>query len=336
MTAIHFRAVGLVAVLAALGLLGTSGLTQQQNSPPHPTQDRQRQPDKREHSARSQRPDEEAIRKAFSDYVEAINKGDAQAMLSHWAQEADYTNEAGDVTHGKDAIEAMCKPAMPHLKGHKVTGRVLSVKFVRPDVALLDGELDFTDAQGNREATRLSSLWLKSGDRWLISCARELPGQISAEPSEAYAHLKQLEWLIGEWRGEGPKSGVGATCRSAPDKSFLIVDYTVERSAAEPKLVTLRIGWDPANQTLRSWVFDSLGGFGEGTWERDGNRWIVSSSGVLPDGGTASSTDAWEFKDENTYVWRSTDREVDGQPMPDVEVKFVRTTENATHKEAQP
>ncbi len=182
MTAIHFRAVGLVAVLAALGLLGTSGLTQQQNSPPHPTQDRQRQPDKREHSARSQRPDEEAIRKAFSDYVEAINKGDAQAMLSHWAQEADYTNEAGDVTHGKDAIEAMCKPAMPHLKGHKVTGRVLSVKFVRPDVALLDGELDFTDAQGNREATRLSSLWLKSGDRWLISCAASCRARSALSP----------------------------------------------------------------------------------------------------------------------------------------------------------
>jgi hypothetical protein len=113
----------------------------------------------------------------------------------------------------------------------------------------------------------------------------------------------------------------------------------VERSASEPKLVTLRIGWDPANETIRSWVFDSLGGFGEGSWRRDGNRWTVESTGVLPDGRTGSSTDVWEFVDENSYVWRSTDREIDGQPMADAEVKFVRKTATPrgdTHREGQP
>lgn len=34
------------------------------------------------------------------------------------------------------------------------------------------------------------------------------------------------------------------------------------------------IGWDPANSTLRSWVFDSEGGFSEGTWTQEENRWI--------------------------------------------------------------
>jgi hypothetical protein len=32
----------------------------------------------------------------------------------------------------------------------------------------------------------------------------------------------------------------------------------------------------------------------------------------------------WEFKDANTFVWRATNREIDGQPVADVEVKFVR------------
>jgi uncharacterized protein (TIGR02246 family) len=340
MTAIHLRAVGVIAVLAALGLLATSGLTQPQAAPSRDTHRRQKESSKARHSApHSHSQDEQAIRKAFADYVDAMNKGDSDAILSHWADEGDYTSEAGEVTHGREAIGAICKPAMPHLKGHKASGRVQSVKFIRPDVALMEGELDFTAPDGNREATRLSSAWVKSGDRWLIANAREESSESSTAESPAYQHLKQLEWLVGEWQGEGAKAEVRSTCEWAPEKSFLLIHYIVERSASEPKLVTLRIGWDPANETIRSWVFDSLGGFGEGTWRRDGNRWIVESTGVLPDGSTGGSTDVWEFVDENTYGWRSTDREIGEQPMPDAEVKFVRKTATPrvdTRREGQP
>jgi hypothetical protein len=81
---------------------------------------------------------------------------------------------------------------------------------------------------------------------------------------------------------------------------------------------------DPHNEMVRSWVFDSEGGFGEGHWEKDGTRWAVESSGVLPDGGAGGATHLWEFIDPNTFVWRAIDREVDGQPVGDVEVKFAR------------
>ena len=45
---------------------------------------------------------------------------------------------------------------------------------------------------------------------------------------------------------------------------------------------------------------------------------------MLPDGGTGGATHVWEFVDPQTFVWRAFDREVDGQPVGDVEVKFVR------------
>ena len=44
------------------------------------------------------------------------------------------------------------------------------------------------------------------------------------------------------------------------------------------------IGWDPATEQIRSRVFDSDGGFGQGTWKKKGNRWYIQQSGVLPDG----------------------------------------------------
>ena len=51
-----------------------------------------------------------------------------------------------------------------------------------------------------------------------------------------------------------------------------------------------RIGWDPSAKRLRSWVFDSEGGFGEGVWSKSGNQWIAKMTGVTSDGKTASST----------------------------------------------
>ena len=114
------------------------------------------------------------------------------------------------------------------------------------------------------------------------------------------------------------------TCRWAENKAFLLMEYTVQRAGADPLTVNQRVGWDPHNGLVRSWVFDSQGGFGEGFWERAGKVWTVGSSGILPDGGTGEATNTYEFKDENSFVWRATDREVDGQPLADAEVKFVR------------
>ena len=54
--------------------------------------------------------------------------------------------------------------------------------------------------------------------------------------------------------------------------------------------VTQRIGWDPLARQFRSWEFDSEGGFGEGRWSRDGERWVVKHTGVRPEGTTASAT----------------------------------------------
>ena len=36
------------------------------------------------------------------------------------------------------------------------------------------------------------------------------------------------------------------------------------------------IGYDPVKGRLRSWVFDSEGGFGEGSWRQEGNKWLWS------------------------------------------------------------
>jgi uncharacterized protein (TIGR02246 family) len=268
--------------------------------------------------------DEQAVRKASAAHLAALNKGELASVMAFWAPDADYIDETGKATRGHDALTALFKTMLTNWKGSKIGGKVYSVKFLRPDVAIEDGSLETTAKDGTRDSNRYAVVWTKSGDRWLISSARDLPAEVEDVPSLSYPQLKSLEWLVGDWVEAGGKGTVQVRCHWAPNKSFLLMEYEVKSEGADPLLVTQRIGWDPVNSRVRSWVFDSTGGFGEGYWQRDGHKWVVGTSAILADGGIGGSTNIYEFKDENTFNYRSVDRDVDGQPVADVEAKFVR------------
>jgi uncharacterized protein (TIGR02246 family) len=268
--------------------------------------------------------DDTAVRNATADYVAALNKGNLDEIMAFWAPDAEYFTQDGQATHGKQGIADLFKEVLPQVKGQKVTAQVHSVRTLHTDVAQEDGSLEFAAPDGLREENRYTAVWVKTDGHWVIASARDLPGATADAPSLAYSHLRGLEWLVGKWADNSPKGDMHLSCKWGPNKAFLILNYDVRREGQDPLAVTQRIGWDPHNELVRSWVFDSEGGFGEGNWERDGNRWVVECSGVLPDGGTGGSTNVWEYVDGKTFVWRATDREVDDQPMADVETKFVR------------
>jgi hypothetical protein len=46
--------------------------------------------------------------------------------------------------------------------------------------------------------------------------------------------------------------------------------------------------------------------------------------GVLPDGRIGTAKIQFKYLDDNTFLYQSTDREVDGQPVPDTTVKYIR------------
>ena len=266
--------------------------------------------------------DQQAVREASAAYVAALTAGDPDKVVGFWAPDADYIDDAGKLTRGKDRIADLFRKALPARKGSKFAGRIESMKFLRPEVCLVDGTLEVTSPTQTKEVSRYAVVWARSGDRWLISSARDLPAEVTDLPSLAAVQLKDLGWLVGEWADA--RTDVTMTSRWDTNRAFLILDYTVKQEGADPLKVRVRVGWDGANARIRSWMFDSQGGFGEGYWQRDGKKWVVGASGVLPDGGTGSGTNSYEFVDANTFVWRATDREVDGQPLADAEVKFVR------------
>jgi uncharacterized protein (TIGR02246 family) len=268
--------------------------------------------------------DEAAIRAAFTAYLTATTNADFKGVLAFWATDADYIDEAGKMTRGKEQIGELFKKSLPQRKGIKISGKLNSIKFLRPEVCLVDGSIEFTEKDGIKESGRYAVVWTKSGDKWLISSVRDLPSEVTDLPSMSAAQLQGLEWLVGEWHDDGAAKDVVVSIRWDTNKAFLLMNYSVKNEGADPLLVTMRIGWDPIHGRVRSWTFDSNGGFGEGFWTKDGKKWVVGTSGVLPDGGTGGATLTYEFVDANTFVWKATDRDIDDQPLADAEVKFVR------------
>ena len=89
--------------------------------------------------------------------------------------------------------------------------------------------------------------------------------------------------MVGDWVDEGGNAKVHSSIRWAVNESFLIRTYSIEVDGEPSMDGTVFIGWDPQTGQIKSWVFDSEGGHGEGLWTRVAeDRWVVKAHGVTP------------------------------------------------------
>jgi hypothetical protein len=70
---------------------------------------------------------------------------------------------------------------------------------------------------------------------------------------------------------------------------------------------------------FRTWIFDSEGGFGEGYWTREGDRWTIKAEGVRQDGQHASLTSIITRTGKDRASWRFVDRTIGGAAVPGVD-----------------
>jgi uncharacterized protein (TIGR02246 family) len=82
--------------------------------------------------------DEAAIRELFGLLLDDWGRGDGEAYGSRFTEDADYVAFDGTRTRGRREISASHQRLFDKfLKGTRLTGRVLSIKFPSPDVALV-------------------------------------------------------------------------------------------------------------------------------------------------------------------------------------------------------
>lgn len=262
--------------------------------------------------------DEAAIRALDAEFVAEYNRGDSKSLAARFSEDAEIVEADGTRYQGQPLIEERLAETFAAAKGVKLTLEIQSVRFLSPDVAQEEGRSVVTPPQGAPLARLYTVIYVKRGGRWLMSSVREEPDP-TVRPHD---RLKDLEWMIGEWVDEDSDSFVRFACRWSDDANYLLRDITVKRQGATVMSIAQRIGWDPQAKRVRSWEFDSEGGFGEGAWSRSGDRWVVKHTGIRPDGTSASATNIMTRERPDLIRWVSTDRVV-GDESDTEEVSYV-------------
>jgi uncharacterized protein (TIGR02246 family) len=267
--------------------------------------------------------DETAIRQAVERYVAAFNAGDGKALAGFWTPEAVYTNPLSGVeVTGREAIALQFSNIFAEQKKVKLEAMTESIRFISPGVAVEHGTARLLNAGSEPTESTYSAIYLKRDGQWLLDRVTE---EDMSEPLSHYEQLKPLEWLVGSWIDQDDQATVVTECKWTKNNNFLVRSFTVQvRDRIDMSGIQF-IGWDPADKQIRSWVFDSDGGFGQGTWTNKGNRWYVQQTGVLADGRKSSAVNIITKLDEGTCTLQSINRTVDGDLLPNIdEVKVTK------------
>jgi uncharacterized protein (TIGR02246 family) len=268
--------------------------------------------------------DEAAVRAAIDSYVAAYNRGDVDAVLAHWADDAEYLLSSGERVLGRDALRAVFAESLA--EGNRATITVVNphLRILSDTVATEEGAATLTRPDEAPEETSYLAIYVKQGDAWKLTTVRETEVQpISISP--AAEQLEQLAWLVGEWKDVSEDSTVSISIRWSGHNAFLVYTFKAEAPGEEPLEGTQIIGWDPGQEVIRSWMFDSDGGFGEGVWTKDNDRWVVTFEQTLPDGGHAAATNVYTLADENSFTWHAFQRTLNGATLPNLhDISIVR------------
>ena len=267
-------------------------------------------------------PDESAIRSNVAAFVKAYNAGDAKAVAALFSPEAQIIDEDGETTQGRAAIEKRTAETFAEAPQGRIEIAIDSLRFIGSALAIETGKATVTSSPGDDpDVSRYTVVHIKSSDgKWLLGFVRD------EEATELTNHdrLKPLEWLIGDWIDESPDSVVLTSCKWSDNKNFLLSDINIRVQGSNAMHLTQRIGWDPLTKQIKSWLFDSDGGYGESFWTRDGDRWLVKATAVRRDGTTASMTNIYTPTGKDSYTWQTTERVVAGAVLPPIEIKVVR------------
>jgi uncharacterized protein (TIGR02246 family) len=270
--------------------------------------------------------DEAAIRKSDEAYVEAYNKRDAKALAALWSPEAVYIDpETGNEFVGREEIEKEFADTFAGLNA-KLEVSVESIRFLSPNVAVENGTARVIYPEGEPDESSYAALFVKREGKWLLDRVTEEETSPPPEPPpSSYEQLKELEWMIGAWIDQDENATVQTDCDWTKNQNFINRSFAVVVGDEVDMAGMQIIGWDPVAKQIRSWIFDSDGGYAEGKWTRKGDRWFIQQNGTLPNGGRTSAVNIIKRIDDNQFTWQSVNREVNGDILPNVdEVLVVR------------
>ena len=256
-------------------------------------------------------------------FVAAYNEKNLENILALYTGDAEMIDEIDGLSaSGIDAIRSIFESSFSKYPDRRIALEVIDVRQVATNVVIEEGITRFSGEVPNEEgdAIAYSAVLVKDPEKgWLIASSREI-----AAKSAFVDPLEGLYPLEGDWILQGEQMQMELSLALSNSGRFLVgraVTSTPDAGAMETEL---RIGYDPSMDQVRWWTFDELGGFGQGPWQAIENGWLVRSSGVTADGEVTAAIQRLTFEENDTILWDSTNRFLNGVAQPDLELRLVR------------
>lgn len=269
-------------------------------------------------------PEVAGLQQAAADFVLAYNAKDPAAIAALFTENGEITDlRAGDTTTGRVDIQLRYAEIFAAGDVPSVAIEVDSVRLVGKDLAIEDGTLHFTPPGDNAPAksTAYTAVLQKSADgAWQIASTRSL-----ADTTGAAGRLAELaSALKGDWTAM--RDGLRLDLAFGWDGSgnFVAGEMLATTADGDPQSTNLRIGWDAARKTITWWSFDDGGGFAKGDWTPTEDGWLIRTEGSTADGESTSANQTLKIEGKDTLLWTAKDRLVDGEKLPDIEMRVVR------------
>ncbi|MCE5318641.1 MAG: nuclear transport factor 2 family protein [Parachlamydia sp.] len=263
------------------------------------------------------------ITQRLQELTQAINQGDANKLASFWTDEADVSRPLiGEAIEGKAEIVKFLQQRAQELKERKLqfSFKPEKIDITEADQAVVQGVSEISNQQGIFVRNARKVELIREKGQWLIDSVTDI--EVPPAPP-VYQKLKEIEWLVGNWKDQDEDVTITFANRWDKFNNFVISRFTMDVYGLEAMEGIQIIGFDPVQQKIQSWVFDSDGGFGTGIWTKKGDAWEVAMNYTLSDGQKATGTNVYKKVDDTHYSFSSVDRKLNGQAIPNIEAVTV-------------
>lgn len=142
--------------------------------------------------ASTQLDDQMAIGKLINSFSVVWHDGDAHGLAMFWKTDGDFVNPAGMMLKGREQIEAFYAQAFKMgYGGSTVDTTIEQLRFLTPDLALVDGEFTIKGASTSDHKERSAEhgyftvIAERVSGQWMVASNREMEPLPSAQSTPA-------------------------------------------------------------------------------------------------------------------------------------------------------
>jgi uncharacterized protein (TIGR02246 family) len=125
--------------------------------------------------------DEDALRARTDEFERAVSGADVKAIGALFVEDSDLVDQAGAMHHGRAAIEERYQKLFDGAyKGAQANLEVTSARFVRPEIAIVDGTYELNGIKSPEGLPlgavhgMFTNIWVKQNGQWMIHCSRPM------------------------------------------------------------------------------------------------------------------------------------------------------------------